>query len=109
WSAVLPPGTMLEVRYEDVVGDLETQARCILDYCGLTWDAACLDFHRAQRPVRTASAAQVRRPLYQNSVGRWRVHAERLQPLLEALGPDLQLDGTVNKSPSSGDSKPSER
>ena len=103
WRAVLPPGTMLEVRYEDVVGDLERQARRILDYCGLAWDGACLNFHRAQRPVKTASAAQVRRPLYQSSVGRWRVHAERLRPLLEALGPDLQLDGTVNKSPSSAD------
>jgi hypothetical protein len=93
---------MFEVRYEDVVEDLEGQARRVLDYCGLAWDGACLNFHRAQRPIKTASAAQVRRPLYQSSVGRWRVHAERLLPLLAALGPDLQLDGTVNKSPSSG-------
>ena len=91
WRAVLAPGTMLEVCYEDVVGDLEGQARRILDYCGLAWDGACLNFHRSQRPVKTASAAQVRRPLYQSSVGRWRIHAERLQPLLDALGPDLQL------------------
>jgi tetratricopeptide (TPR) repeat protein len=89
WRAVLPPEAMLEVRYEDIVVDLERQARRILDHCGLAWDDACLDFHRVQRPVKTASAAQVRRPLYQSSVGRWRVHAERLGPLLDALGPDV--------------------
>lgn len=100
WRAVLPPEAMLEVRYEDVVLDLERQARRILDYCGLAWNEACLDFHRVQRPIKTASAAQVRRPLYQSSVGRWRVHAKRLLPLLDALGRDLQLNGTVNESPS---------
>ena len=104
WRAVLPPEAMLEVRYEDVVVDLERQARRILAYCGLAWNEACLNFHRVQRPVKSASAAQVRRPLYQSSVGRWRVHAERLLPLLDALGPDLQLNRTVNESPAN--SKP---
>ena len=104
WRAVLPPEAMLEVRYEDVVVDLEGQARRILDYCGLAWNEACLNFHRVRRPVKTASAAQIRRPLYQSSVGRWRVHAERLLPLLDALGPDLRLNRTVNESPAN--SKP---
>ena len=71
WRALLPPGVMLEIDYEDVVADLEGQARRILAHCGLDWNEACLDFHRVQRPVKTASAAQVHRPIYQSSVGRW--------------------------------------
>jgi tetratricopeptide (TPR) repeat protein len=85
WRDVLPPGVMLEVRYEDVVADLEGQARRILDHCGLAWDERCLAFHQNQRLVRTASAAQVRRPLYASSVGRWRVFADLARPLLDAL------------------------
>jgi hypothetical protein len=64
WVQVLPHGVLLEVRYEDVVADLERQARWIVAHCGLAWDAACLGFHGSPRPVRTASAAQARRPLY---------------------------------------------
>ena len=60
WRAVLPPGRILDVRYEDVVADLEGAARRIIAHCGLDWDARCLDFHSTARPVRTASAAQVR-------------------------------------------------
>jgi hypothetical protein len=58
----------------------------ILDYCGLAWNDACLSFWEADRPVRTASQAQVRQPLYTSSVGRWRPDAETLRPLLEGLG-----------------------
>jgi tetratricopeptide (TPR) repeat protein len=86
WRQVLPPGIMLEVRYEDVVADLEGQARRIIDHCGLDWDERCLAFHQNQRLVRTASATQVRRPLYASSVGRWRVFADLARPLLDALG-----------------------
>jgi tetratricopeptide (TPR) repeat protein len=85
WQTVLPPGVMLDVRYEDVVDDLEAQARRILAHCGLRWDAACLSFHRTQRPVATASARQVRQPIYGSAVGRWRPYAEELGPLLAAL------------------------
>jgi tetratricopeptide (TPR) repeat protein len=85
WRSVLPRGRMLEVRYEEVVADLEGQARRILAHCGLEWDPHCLDFHRGERSVRTASFAQVRRPLYRSSVGRWRNYEARLGPLLEAL------------------------
>jgi hypothetical protein len=76
---------MLEVRYEDVVDDLETQARRIVGYCGLEWDPACLAFQTVDRPVRTASAAQVRRPLYRGAVGRARRYDEFLAPLKNAL------------------------
>jgi tetratricopeptide (TPR) repeat protein len=86
WRRVLPEAVLLEVDYEVVVEDLEGQARRILAHCGLEWDPACVDFHRTQRTVRTASAAQVRRPIYRSSVGRWRRHAAQLSPLLEALG-----------------------
>ena len=92
WRALLPPGVMLEIDYEDVVADLEGQARRVLAHCGLDWNEACLDFHRVQRPVKTASAAQVHRPIYQSSVGRWRLYGDRLRPLLEALGPELVGD-----------------
>jgi tetratricopeptide (TPR) repeat protein len=86
WRRVLPQDAMLEVQYEDVVKDIETQARRILDYCGLPWDEACLAFHKATRPVRTASVGQVRQPLYRSSVGRWQAYREQLKPLLMALG-----------------------
>ncbi len=87
WRGVLPEGVMLEVQYEDLVADLEPQARRIIAHCGLDWDEHCLDFHRTERAVNTASAAQVRQPIYRSSVGRWQSWRGFLQPLLEALGP----------------------
>jgi tetratricopeptide (TPR) repeat protein len=85
WRAAAP-GALLEVDYEALVGDLEGQTRRMLAYCGLPWDEACLAFPNADRSVRTASAVQVRRPIHARSIGRWRVHADRLRPLLEAMG-----------------------
>lgn len=85
WHAVLPPGRMLEVRYEDVVKDLEGQARRLLTFCGLDWDDACLRFHEHRRVVRTASLAQVRQPIYASSVGRWRHYEKYLDQLKQAL------------------------
>ena len=85
WHRVLPGGRMLDVNYEDVVADLEGQARRMLAYCGLDWDAACLAFHRTERPVLTASAAQVREPIYDRSIGRRRAYEPHLAPLLDAL------------------------
>jgi tetratricopeptide (TPR) repeat protein len=85
WRTVLPEGAILEVQYEELVGDLEHQARRIVSHCGLEWDDACVRFYETERSVRTASAAQVRQPIYQNSIGRWRPHEARLQPLLREL------------------------
>jgi len=85
WRRVLPQGRMLDVRYEDVVEDVEGQARRIIAHCGLDWDAGCLEFHRTQRPVRTASATQVRLPIYRRAVGRGRAYEPLLAPLLGAL------------------------
>ena len=88
WRAVLPPGRMLEVRYEDVVNDLEGAARRLIAFCGLDWDDACLRFHEHRRTVRTASLAQVRRPIYASSIGRWRHYEKYLDPLRRALAGD---------------------
>ena len=85
WRHVLPAHSILEVCYENVIGDLEGQARRIIAYCGLPWDSRCLTFHKTNRPVRTASATQVRQPIYSTAVGRWRVYEEYLKPLLQAL------------------------
>ncbi|MBA2590455.1 MAG: sulfotransferase [Alphaproteobacteria bacterium] len=85
WRQVLPDGTMLEVQYEELVEDFEAQARHIISHCGLEWDDACLSFHTTSRPVRTASAAQVRQPLYRSSIKRWRPDAKLLEPLLAGL------------------------
>jgi tetratricopeptide (TPR) repeat protein len=85
WRAVLPDAAMLEVQYEELVADLELQARRIVAHCGLEWDDACLAFHKTERSVRTASATQVRQPIYHSSIGRWRPHEARLQPLLREL------------------------
>ena len=85
WHAVLPPGRILDVRYEDVVADLENQARRVVTHCGLDWDERCLAFHRHARPVRTASLAQVRQPIYGTAVGRARAYEVFLGPLKAAL------------------------
>jgi tetratricopeptide (TPR) repeat protein len=89
WHAVLPPGVLIDVRYEDLVDDLEGTARGALRHCGLDWEEACRDFHDTQRAVRTASQMQVREPVYRRSIGSWRRYAEFLDPLAQALGVDL--------------------
>ena len=86
WQSVLPPGAILDVSYEDVVDDLEGQARRLLDYCGLPWDDRCISFHRTSRPVKTASAVQVRQPLFRGSLQRWRNYEADIAPLLRELG-----------------------
>jgi hypothetical protein len=92
WRRVLPPGRIIDVRYEDLVGDLERTARRLIAQCGLPWHARCLDFHRTERLVRTASAVQVRRPIYQTSVGRWRAFEKFLGPLVAELSqPDAPI------------------
>lgn len=85
WRAVLPASALLEVAYEDVTADLEAHAKRLIAFCDLPWDARCLDFQNTARPVATASAVQVRQPLYRDAVGRGRRHMARLGPLLEAL------------------------
>jgi tetratricopeptide (TPR) repeat protein len=86
WRETLPANALLQVRYEDVVADTEAQARRIVEHCGLDWDPRCLAFHKTERPVRTASVAQVRRPIYASAVSRWRRYERHLRPLRAALG-----------------------
>lgn len=84
WTAALDD-TMLTVQYEALVQDQESETRRMLEYCGLEWDPACLDFHLNPSPTTTASAAQVRRPLYSTSIGRWKKHRRELEPLERLL------------------------
>jgi len=85
WRHALPEGVILDVRYEELVSDFEPQARRIVAHCGLEWDDHCLRFYETRRPVKTASAVQVRQPIYHSSVRRWRPAGDLLPPLLEAL------------------------
>ncbi|MFT6509232.1 MAG: tetratricopeptide (TPR) repeat protein [Parvibaculaceae bacterium] len=85
WDTALPEGTVLDVDYEKVVEDIEAEARRIIDHVGLDWDPACLAFHENKRTVKTASIAQVRQPIYRNSLERWRSYEQELQPLQNVL------------------------
>jgi tetratricopeptide (TPR) repeat protein len=76
---------VLEVVYEDLVADLDTHVRRIIDFLGLDWEPACLNFHQTERHVDTPSSWQVRQPIYSNSVGRWRRFEKHLGPMLETL------------------------
>ncbi len=85
WREVMP-GVMLEVRYEDNVADVEGQARKLIEYLDLPWNDNCLNFYDTDRPVKTASATQVRKPIYTTSTNRWRKYEHYLGPLLEEIG-----------------------
>jgi len=86
WRTVLPPDAFYDVQYEDIVADQEQEARKLLEFCGLEWNDACLNFHKTERQVRTASVIQVRQPIYKSSVERWRKYEKFLGPLLAELG-----------------------
>ena len=88
WHEVLP-GAVLDVQYEEVVDDLEGQVRRILDYCGLPFEQACVDFHQTERAVKTASSEQVRQPIYSSSLNLWENYQSHLSELIEVLEPLL--------------------
>jgi hypothetical protein len=88
WDAVLP-GRVLRVHHEDVVDDLERSVRRLLEFCGLPFEPACLEFHRTERSVRTASSEQVRQPIFREGLDQWRRYEAFLGPLREALGDAL--------------------
>lgn len=85
WRSVLPDGVLYDISYENVVDDLEKEARSLIDFIGLDWEEGCLDFHKQKSRVKTASAAQVRKPIYNSSIERWRVYEKHLGPLIHAL------------------------
>jgi tetratricopeptide (TPR) repeat protein len=84
WRQVLPVA-VLEVDYEETVADLEGVARRLVSWCGLEWEPGCLAFHEGTRPVRTASVSQVRQPIYQRSVARWKHYEQALAPLFSQI------------------------
>lgn len=86
WRALLPRDAIFDIQYEALIHEPEVWTRKLVEHCGLPWDPACLEFSAARRAVSSASAFQVRQPLYSSSVGRWRVYAEYLEPLRAALG-----------------------
>lgn len=89
WRKFMPSDRFLEIEYEDIVADIETQARKLIDWVGLDWDKACLDFYKTKRSIRTASLTQVRQPIYSSSIERWKNYEEFLGPLLLELDPIL--------------------
>lgn len=88
WDAVLP-GRVLRVHHEELVDDLEGSVRRLLDYCELEFEPACVEFHKTERSVRTASSEQVRQPIYREGLVQWRHYESWLGPLREALGDAL--------------------
>jgi cytochrome c-type biogenesis protein CcmH/NrfG len=90
WRKSIPEG-YLEVRYEDVVDDIEREARRLLEFCGLPWDSRCLAFQDNAAPVATASSAQVRQPIYRAGLERWRHYERQLAPLRALLADEAVL------------------
>jgi hypothetical protein len=84
WQSTMP-GAIVELSYEEVVADQLGATRRLLEFCGLEWEDACAAFHRNPSASTTASAAQVRRPIYDSSVAQWRHYAAELEPLRVAL------------------------
>lgn len=91
WRELLP-GRFFDIRYEDVASDLEPNARALIDYLELPWEDACLEFHRQDGAVMTASAVQVREKAHTRSIGRWRKYEKQLQPALEILRAEGVVD-----------------
>ena len=89
WDEVLP-GFILRVQHEDLVDDLETQVRRILNFCGLPFEQSCIDFHKTKRNVRTPSSEQVRQPIFRTALDAWQNYEPWLDPLKEALGEDVR-------------------
>jgi hypothetical protein len=94
WEKVLPEGFLTTVVYEDVVADTEKEAKRLIEFLGLPWNDKCVEFHKSDRPVKTASVAQVRKPIYKTSVQRWKKYGAGLQPLVNAI------DGKAEKEAS---------
>jgi tetratricopeptide (TPR) repeat protein len=90
WDEALP-GRVLRVRHEDVIEDLEGNVRRILEFCGLQFEPACVEFHKTERSVRTASSEQVRQPIFRAGLDQWRNYERWLGPLKDALGDALAV------------------
>ena len=106
WEKVLPEGFLTTVVYEDVVADTEKEARRLIEFLGLPWNDKCVDFHKSDRPVKTASVAQVRKPIYKTSVQRWKKYGDGLQPLVDAIGGKPEKTERAEKEASKPRPKP---
>jgi hypothetical protein len=89
WKATLPPHAFMDVSYEDLVRDQAEQSRRLITFVGLPWEDGVLRFHDSRAPSATASAVQVRRPIYTSSVGKWRHHADRLEPMRARMAREI--------------------
>ena len=87
WQAVAPVA-VLDIDYQTLIAEQESESRALVEFCGLAWDDACLAFHKSGRAVRTASSWQVRQPIYKSSAGRWQNYEPHLGPLIDALAGD---------------------
>ena len=105
WREVLPEGVLTSVQYEDVVADTEKEARKLIEFIGLKWDPKCLEFHKSDRPVKTASVAQVRKPIYKTAVKRWKKYGPGLQPLVDAIESSMPAAKARPKATSSAEPK----
>lgn len=90
WDLMFP-GKILTVRYEDVLENLESETRRMLEFCDLSFQEQCLDYHKTERMVKTASFMQVRRPIYKTSKNRWRNYANHLDEVARILGVSLEI------------------
>ena len=95
WHAVMP-GVIYDLSYEGLVADPAAQCRKLLDYCGLPWQDGVLDYHQSRAASTTASAAQVRKPIYTSSVQKWRNFAQQLQPVVRRLAEAGLVDAEGN-------------
>ena len=96
---------MTTVVYEDVVADTEKEAKRLIEFLGLPWDDKCVDFHKSDRPVKTASVAQVRKPIYKTSVKRWKKYGDGLQPLVDAIDGKPEKAGAEGQGQGEGQGK----
>ncbi len=92
WRRVMGDG-FVDVRYEDMIADQAGQTKRLLEYCGLPWEDACLDFHKSRRPVQTPSVVQVRQPIYATSLGSWQPYADHIKTLIEGLSDGEERGG----------------
>ncbi len=88
WDTVLP-GKVLQVEYENVVNEFESQVHRLLEFCDLKFEPACLEFYASDRAVRTASSEPVRQPIYSDALEHWKHYESHLEPLKNAIGPVL--------------------
>jgi tetratricopeptide (TPR) repeat protein len=106
WKSLFP-GKILDFHYENMIENQEAESRRLIEYCGLAWEDQCLQFHKTRRSVKTASFMQVRQPIYQSSIGRWKKYQHHLGQLAQILGINLAAEGQkVPLQPTGSETQP---